>query len=352
MASQKRRRSNNRLQVLSVSPGVEHLHITGTRLPTYGQVLLCYMATSEKKRAEDSTKNVKLNNTVEDLVLKEVSHHYSKANIVMKLPYKCAEDIRKIHDEFRRVNKKKNPSRIESFRAKLKTTMPFWPRNIIKLMEDKLSNNLTTKLEKERLREDIPYLKSMMGNRVATYSSGDENHQKLTAAKRKREAEKVSSLKQQKDQHEQISSYSRNFDEINDGEESQEEPFVPPPPKRSHKRTVKVGTTITVPHNVLKSKNLVSTSVRNKVSPTALAGIVSALIDNTGGNKNAVTLSYTRTYSHRLEAIRSIAEEIKKNWRPPTKGIVHWDGKLMQTLDGCGKEERLPILLSGVYLKI
>ena len=113
-----------------------------------------------------------------------------------------------------------------------------------------------------------------------------------------------------------------------------------------------MGTTITVPHDIMKSKNLVSASVRNKVSPAALAAIVGALIEDSGGNKDAVTLSHTQVYSYRLEATQSIAQEIKTNWKPPAKGIVHWDGKLMQTLDGVGKEERLPILLSGEYLII
>ena len=89
--------------------------------------------------------------------------------------------------------------------------------------------------------------------------------------------------------------------------------FAPPPAKRSHKRTVKVGTTITVPHDVMRSKCLMSVAVRNKVSPTALASIVGAIIDESGGNKEAVVLSPTQTRFHRLEAIKSITEAIKEN---------------------------------------
>ena len=45
----------------------------------------------------------------------------------------------------------------------------------------------------------------------------------------------------------------------------------------------------------------------------------------------------------------TIASKIKESWVPPTRGIVHWDGKLMDTLDNKNAvEERLPILLSGI----
>ena len=85
------------------------------------------------------------------------------------------------------------------------------------------------------------------------------------------------------------------------------------------------------------------------MSPTALSGIAGALIDGSGGNKKALVLSPHSTLNYRLEATKSITEEIKENWIPPAKGVIHWDGKLMQTLDSFGKEERLPTLLSGKF---
>ena len=47
-------------------------------------------------------------------------------------------------------------------------------------------------------------------------------------------------------------------------------------------------------------------------------------------------------------SLSSIAETVSKDWIPPSSALVHWDGKLMASLDGSGDEERLPILLSGV----
>ena len=43
-----------------------------------------------------------------------------------------------------------------------------------------------------------------------------------------------------------------------------------------------------------------------------------------------------------------MSEKIKNNWKPSRISALHWDEKLMQTLDNQYiKEERLPVLLSG-----
>ena len=50
---------------------------------------------------------------------------------------------------------------------------------------------------------------------------------------------------------------------------------------------------------------------------------------------------------YRENAQSSIANKLH-DWRPPGVSLVHWDGKLMSTLDGAGTGERVPVLLSGV----
>ena len=49
-----------------------------------------------------------------------------------------------------------------------------------------------------------------------------------------------------------------------------------------------------------------------------------------------------------MDICNVISNKIKDEWAPPDVGLVHWDGKLMSTLDGDAKEERLPILVSGL----
>ena len=51
------RNSDKRSLIFDEAPGVDHLEITGCRLPTYKQVLLCYISNLEKARAEDTSKN-------------------------------------------------------------------------------------------------------------------------------------------------------------------------------------------------------------------------------------------------------------------------------------------------------
>ena len=112
-ASKKRglRSSNShRIDILSASPGEQHLEINGIKLPTYEQVLLCYMATMEKFRNEDGSKNCKLTTIVSQAVFQKVKVHYHKANIPTKAPNKCLQGIMKINNEFKSVNKWKNKS--------------------------------------------------------------------------------------------------------------------------------------------------------------------------------------------------------------------------------------------------
>ena len=49
-----------------------------------------------------------------------------------------------------------------------------------------------------------------------------------------------------------------------------------------------------------------------------------------------------------LQAIKLAAQKVKESWSPPSYLSVHWDGKTINTLDGLSKQERLPILVSGV----
>ena len=43
---------------------------------------------------------------------------------------------------------------------------------------------------------------------------------------------------------------------------------------------------------------------------------------------------------------------MKEGWSPPPTAVLQWDGKLMTTLDGASKEERLPVLVSGKLLGV
>ena len=58
----------------------------------------------------------------------------------------------------------------------------------------------------------------------------------------------------------------------------------------------------------------------------------------------------TNTYlifRYKIQNACRITEKLQASWKPDVVSVVHWDGKLMMTLDGGRTEERLPVLLSG-----
>ena len=121
-------------------------------------------------------------------------------------------------------------------------------------------------------------------------------------------------------------------------------------PKRKHCRTVKAGTPRFWRHDVLKTPEVIETAVRNNIAVTSLNELTASFIRATGGDPTAVNLSYAQTYMYRAEAIRSIADEIKRSWKPSQILTVHWDGKLMKSLQAGGEtQERLPVLVSGIH---
>ena len=63
--------SDKRSIILDVTPGEDNQEITSCRLPTYKQVLLCYIAYLEKARADDEKKTVKLKKIVAKCVGKK-----------------------------------------------------------------------------------------------------------------------------------------------------------------------------------------------------------------------------------------------------------------------------------------
>ena len=75
--------------------------------------------------------------------------------------------------------------------------------------------------------------------------------------------------------------------------EFQEEEFTIP--EVSKIRSKKTGTDIHIPHDILKSPKLVSSSVRNRISPRALAATVEALIDSCNGDTSGVILHETQS---------------------------------------------------------
>ena len=342
------RSADSRLSILLESPGQEHLSINGTRLPTHNQVLLCHLSHIEKFRSKDNTRQNNCSVPSARATFEQVKIHYIKANIEMLSEHQCISKITHLHNEYLKLkkissSKRTSHPRITEFKEKLHQSMPFWPKNIIQQMEQSKRDKLT--VETVTIEEDISFMKSMMSNREAHYSGCDKVTSSIINRRQfKSMQEKICVLKEKKRKSDQFLAYTDSYE----CEEESDSDFLPITPSRSHKRIVKTGTNLHVPHDVLKSPIIVSALTRNKITPTKASSLLTAIISACDGDPSKVSLNYTTAYQYSVEVHNTIAQKIKSDWEPPGIGLLHWDGKLMETLDGASKEERLPVLLSGI----
>ena len=169
------RSDNKHLKIIGKSPGEEHKKIGGAKLPTFEQVLLCYLSNIKELRNMDKTKNKKLVNNALQIVATEVSSHYKKAGIKTKTLITIKKDIAKLNQEYVNISKKKDEQRIKKFREKLQKTMNFWRKDVLQNMIHKTTRPRLNEVEKKAFEQDIEFLKNMMTTRTATYMSKDES---------------------------------------------------------------------------------------------------------------------------------------------------------------------------------
>ena len=345
------------LELLNYSPGQSDLTISGSKLPTFKQVLLCLLSKLHQLRSADVSKKEKLLSPAAHFVYNEVCEHYSKANIPTILTKSMINKILALHEEFRKIQKvpsdrRQSSSLVKSFREKLEKTMPFYPSNAEKLLID--SKKGKTEAEKSAIDEDILFLKDMMDGRNFTYASRDKVCSKILCNRAKRAnltAEFIAKGKEEKE----LASSSTSVPATEDSLEEATDDFNEPPPKqlctpnRSHKRSIKTGSQGFWSPHILKSPKVVETAVRNNISATALAALATSFVEATNADPAKINLSYGSSQKARNLTVKRITEKIKASWTPPLVASIHWDGKLMETLGNESSfEERLPILLSGV----
>ena len=139
--------------------------------------------------------------------------------------------------------------------------MPFWPADIVKRMEE--SGKGKAAKEKEAIDEGIKFLKNMMNDRSASYSGKDKVVPKI--AEKRLQKQKLTFAQVSKEHNRKIrrdktaSPFSGSETSQGDGKDDVSEAMVEP--KRSHKRTIKTGTTIFISHDILKSPVLVSSNI-------------------------------------------------------------------------------------------
>ena len=240
----------------------------------------------------------------------------------------------------------------------LKQTTVFWPKNIYELIKN--SN-------------DKQFLFFMQTDRLATLGSADrmlaKKESRLQVKKeaeqkgRDREKERCSAPQELHlkgdsenemceksinvpvlDKQLQTSKSEKPYSSFEDNRDGQLNNCA----AREHKRLKKTGQTLFVPHNALTKPEIQFTSIRNEITSPAQSAVVKSIVKSIGGDLNQFSVSYTLVSRYLTPLIKNFADDIKQSWTSPKVGNLHWDSKLMQSLQNKHKEvERLPVLVSG-----
>ena len=311
--------------------------IKSSRLPTRKLFFfLAHSQTVSNREAANATATI-------------IKEYYDKARIPSIAFHKIAEAVLKLHTDFkdlRRIEKplrdnsvpNKQCQRIEDYKNDLQKTFKVWPRNA---------------LEKISIEEDRQFLISMDTDRVATMTltTDDTLFRKESSYKKRKDAEqkRIADEKTRCETAETVCVTETECVEDEDEEDDDPE-YVNSENiggERKHRRSVKTGINIFMPHDILRHPKVVQSLVRNSISSSAIASVLRSIIEGCNGDPSKVVLSYTQIERYKVETVTKIYEDIQENWTPSNVSLIHWDGKLMDTLDSSMKSERLPILLSG-----
>jgi len=96
----------------------------------------------------------------------------------------------------------------------------------------------------------------------------------------------------------------------------------------------------------MKRPKLVELSTRLSMTPLQQASYAIALIEEAQGDSSKVATAYaTIDRSHR-KGVAPGAASIKEQWIPPAMATLHWDSKIMSTMQNkYAKEERLVVIV-------
>ena len=300
------RGKGNVFYILNKSAGPEHLEISGKKLPSFHQILLCLLSHIEKLRKEDRTKNNKILPTAVNSVIDQALVHYNKSAIPVLSSKELPKRIIKLYHQYQSICKIKRGKNFESnkriidFRRQLNETMPLYPKNVIEIMEKAKVGKL--EMEKKSIDEDIEFVKNMMTTRTASYTCLDKTTTKLMQKRQSRqedEERRHARAATSRDNDPYVTDTTTDAamadltpgdtDVIPDGAASST-------PKRPHRRLKRTGETLFIPHDILKRERIVSNYTRNRMSITSVASFMRDLIVECGGDPEKFILNYSTVY--------------------------------------------------------
>ena len=323
--------------------------INGSKLPTYNQVIRCYMYYQQYQPGETKHK-------MAQKVLDQVIPFYMKANVPMIHKEKAYQKIWKAVQNNAKLRaipsqRRDKPFALEKLKKEnllLHKKFPLWPQNAETVMTNE---------------EDIKFLRSMQTDRVATFGGLDQKQStKLKKRQHKKKiaiSQKEKALQKQMEADEKVellsstdeSSQSSHGSDlsISETEENFSDRNVQPKclSTRKHVKT-KTGTAGFFHANLLKSNRLTSLAARLNMTPAQQHIYTKALIEETGGDPLKLKISYSYADKSRRKVVENIAVTAKDCWASPSNiGLsLHWDSKQLPSLNNPNiLEERLVVVV-------
>lgn len=321
----------------------DNLILHGNRLPTNAEVLKCMYA---YVKFECVGKQNSVVQESADYVYDQVLPFYCKADIVMKEQANCVNYLKYLYNNSKDIAKipkdrrDKNKKYLEHSESLAKTC---------ELWHHKAEQYIQTE-------EDKIFLESMKTDRKASWGGADILSQgKFKRKELRQEEERKRQEKEAKRKSEAVGNsvgYSEDDDEV-PGTSGMPDPDFYISNKeqlREHRRTKKTGETITLSHDFASHTGVVALLKRGKVSSSLSSQLMSKIVEIGGGNPDKFSLSYASLDRFDRRVCLQLCEDIKDSWKPSEVMAVHWDGKLVCTLDNkYKKEERCAVLVSGEH---
>jgi hypothetical protein len=332
--------------IFGLGAGITELDegITGCRLPTNEQVIRCYMF----HRNEGSAQGTASNRTKRDnakIVLDKIIPFYLKGSIPMISEKSSCQKIVELVEKNAKlreipVNRRSTTAVLAKLKAMendLQKTFPLWTRDAEKVMKS---------------QEDIKFLMSMKTDRVASFGV----HDKALASQIKRKESRTQKHKQYKEKAEKEIEVASQTVQLTDSESGSDEDvnaddlaIASTSQAKTHHRVARPGTAAFIPHDILKSPKLVSLATRMKLSPAEQAAYTEAIIEESGGDKSKISISYATADRSRRKVGEKIATAVRETWKPPKLASLHWDSKLMGSLTNKNvNEERLTVAVGNI----
>jgi hypothetical protein len=109
---------------------------------------------------------------------------------------------------------------------------------------------------------------------------------------------------------------------------------------------VYLASTLLQLHLVDQCGSLVALASRIRMSPSEQAAYTRALLKEIGGDTSKVAMSYSTVNRSRRETGLKIAQGYKESWVAPKLVTIHWDSKLLPSLNNQNVlEERLTVVV-------